>query len=532
MCEVLNESLESIILYADKLRPAAGATGWKLYVKAIISMHGSVLTWYGIWNLVTNWGYTVEECGTSCFMCENTDFEGDLSKIGWYEYGENCLSENDTVIRETFDFCPNLEQPNLRSDMIWWLVTALICILCGTELTQAGVTGTHINDWTHRNFGYVLGAIGTIAMIGQWASSWNLIEQGFYWNNYCGAYPELTTTGDYPQCSTEWNWRQENSCLCGPCSDFYDDGVVAYNDNGTDYDLYYYYYETYFAPGDTFPNQCSFPINSYNYISEPRWENVTQDILLVVFGILGTSLLTGLWSLGFVYPPWFEEWWYQVYSPEDSLLYQFFWNIRGFLSIFTQNFIWCASWNIQLYYSEIRGEDQLWWNLGYTILGLFIMFLTGNLVSAAWMDDEPDDAIDYNFINELVGLIGGDVGSRPMKAYAEHSFWDKYVFWYLRGLSATFGFFIHLNGFWQFIEYINMTCMTPTYNAAYCFSNDPYRNYVISCIGLVMLWWARAIWWNANIDVRLVFPDKSGKGTRGKKEKLMETVEFSQGNKV
>jgi len=297
--------------------------------------------------------------------------------------------------------------------------------------------------------------------------------------------------------------------------------VLIYNYYGDDYDLYYYYYDESFAPGNKFPDRCPFPINNYNYINEPRWENVIQDIMMCVLGILTTSLLTGLWSLGFVYPSWYEDWWVNVYTPEDPWYWQFVWNIRGFLSVFTQNLIWCGSWNIQLYYFEMRGEEQLWWNLGYTLLGLFIMFLSGSTIAAAWMDDEPNDAADYNFVNELLGLIRGEVGSRPMKAYEKSSFWDNYVFWYMRGITATFGFFIHLNGFWQFLEYVNMTCMTPTYQAAYCFSNDPYRNYVISFIGLLMLWWARAIWWNANINVRLVFPESR------LKEKLALNMELT-----
>jgi len=507
MCEVLNKYLDPIFSYADRLRPAKGVTGWKLYAKAIVSINGSVMTWYGIWNLIMGWGATLEECGTRCYMSANTDFDGDLSKIGWYEYGESCLTQNSTVIREVFDWCPNVEQPSLKHDMTWYLVSVLICMLFGTQLAQAGVTGTHINTWIHRNFGYVLCAIGTVAMIGQWGCIWSLIEQGFYWNNYCGAYPELSTTGEVPQCATEWNWRIENGCLCGPCSDFYDDGVLVYNYYGED-ELYYYNYETNFAPGDTFPDRCQFPINNWNYINEPRWENVTQDIIMCVLGILTTSFLTGLWSLGYIYPSWYTDWWFHVYTPEDPWYQQLTWNIRGFLSVFTQNLIWVSSWNMMMYYSELRGEEQLWWCLGYTITGLFIMFLTGSTISAAWMDDEPDDAADYNFINELVGLVKGEVGSRPMKAYVKSSFWDNCVFWYLRGLTATFGFFIHLNGFWNVLEYINMTCMLPTYETAYCFSNDPYRRYIIVFIGLLMLWWARAIWWNANLDVRLVFPSR------------------------
>jgi len=523
MCEVLNKYLDPIISFTDWFRPAKGATGWKLYVKAWVSINGSVMTWYGIWNLITNWGRTVEECGTKCYMSGNTGYDGDLSNIGWYEYGENCMSQDGSVIREIFDICPNYELPSLKGDMTWWLVCTLICILTGTQLAQAGVTGTHINGWIHRNFGYILWAVCTFSMIGAWGTVWTLIEQGFYWNNHCGAFPWLTTTGDYPQCSTKWDWRLENACLCGPCSDFYDDGVLAYNLFGDEDDLYEFNYDTSFAPNNTFQDRCPFPINGWNYINNPRWENVTQDIMLCIIGILATSLLTGLWSLGYVYPSWYEDYWYYVYTPEDPWYVWLMWSIRGFVSVFTQNLIWVGSWNIQLYYFEMRGVEQLCWNLGYTLLGLFIMFLTGSTVSAAWLDDEPKDAIDYNLINELLGLIRGEVGSRPMKAYEKESFWDKYVFWYLRGLSATFGFFIHLNGFWNVLEYINMTCMLPTYDTPYCFSNDPYRNYVISFIGLVLLWWARATWWNANLDVRVVFPDKSEK----RKHSIHETVEFN-----
>merc|ERR1711974_461846 len=136
------------------------------------------------------------------------------------------------------------------------------------------------------------------------------------------------------------------------------------------------------------------------------------------------------------------------------------------------------------------------WMLG----GIFLMWVSGSLISSAWIDDEPDNACERNIVNDVFGIgryfshVKNTwqcfAGKRRYQGYHEDYSWTcgEAVLWYLRGVVATIGYFIHLNGLWNLLDRLWATCTSDDIYANYCYSWFRGRNVLIMFIGLFMLW--------------------------------------------
>jgi len=364
---------------------------------------------------------------------------------------------------------------------------------------MSGLTGSWYRPKTIQKFGLFLWIFGLASAVFLWAGLFNLIQAGFYMDNFCANFPH---EGD---CDTSKDGSLE-LILCGP----------------------YYCTSNGYGP-DCEEVACRLPMNNYNYLgSEGNDNKWMQDLVFAFVGFIGAGICTGLWSLSCIYPHWHAIYWAEVIVPRDSLGNYIGWHSRALLSTFFQCMMWVGVYNL-LQYEELYKNDSgiadtsimIVRDISCIVICIFMLYVTGGLVGAAWLDDEPLQSAWFNLFEDiwtwrgLEPIIpfndpnfsfdrpeGGpkvtDFGRMPDAGPIET------MFWYLRATMAAFAQTLWLCATWDLLDRIDTECRYNFYNpdpSTYGCTGDTWgRNIAICVIAVLLLWWSRCLSWNGGVD--------------------------------
>lgn len=216
--------------------------------------------------------------------------------------------------------------------------------------------------------------------------------------------------------------------------------------------------------------------------------------------------------------------------PRDTLGNYIGWHARALLSTFFQCMMWVGVYNLLQYedlYNDGNGKADeammITRDIGCILICCFILYVTGGLVGAAMLDDEPLQSAWYNLIEDIWTWRGKEPlipfceptfsGIRPVseggpKVTAIGRMPDagpiETMFWYLRATMAAYAQTLWLCATWDLLDRIDTVCRYNFYNpdpSSYgCTGESLVRNPVIIVIALLLLWWARCLSWNGGVD--------------------------------
>lgn len=436
------------------LRPKIGTC---IYRRAIVGIVAQFMLWYGLFNIIT--GRTLPE------------------KERWFK-------------------------SSLNIDLGYAIIGAVVSIISGSLIPMSGLTGSWYRPKTIQKTGLILWIFGLSSAVFLWAGLFNLIQAGFYIDNYCSNFPHLGDCDDSKDGTLD-------SILCGP----------------------YYCTANNFGP-ECEDQACRSPMNNYNYLGYEGTDNKwLQDLIYAFIGFIGGGLCTGIWSLSCIYPHWHGVWWAEVIVPRDSIGNYIGWHSRALLSTFFQCMMWVGIYNL-LQYEELYKNDagkadesmMIIRDIVCIFVCCFILYLTGGLVGAAWLDDEPLQSAWYNLFEDIsawrgkepvvpfgepfFSISGANASIGGPKVTAVGQMPDagpiETMFWYLRATMAAYAQTLWLCATWDLLDRIYTDCRYDFYNpdpSTYGCTGDSWgRNAVIFIIAVLLLWWARCLSWNGGVD--------------------------------
>jgi hypothetical protein len=207
-------------------------------------------------------------------------------------------------------------------------------------------------------------------------------------------------------------------------------------------------------------------------------ETLWRDLAAAAIGFSGLAITDTFYDMAFVYPPGTNS--DDIITSRSKIVAHIKATFRALCSIVFQNFVWLGSFNCLEYYLE----GSVWREMTYAVTGIFLFWSTNSFVPNSWIIvSKNGEMTQLSNIN----LLDIDVEASEKFTLEEYVVPHTPTFaFYARAWLALAAQVMHNTGVWMIFD-------------VYFGESTVFKNIILMCVGLFMLWSTGVLLANASI---------------------------------